>query len=109
MEQLVWHAETCSEILGVKLIPAENILLTEVAQPFSSREDFKILINYVYVFDFHRRCLIFNWKPLGFIEKPQFLLLCIPVNWVISCYKLLFLFHIFVFPKKIMVSSLINI
>lgn len=39
MQPLEWDAETCSEISGVKLILAENILLTEVAQPFSSRED----------------------------------------------------------------------
>lgn len=38
-ELLVWNVEACSEIFGVKLIRAANILLTEVTQPFSGRED----------------------------------------------------------------------
>lgn len=44
MQQLEWDAETSSEIFGVKLIPAENILLAEVGRTFCSREDSKIFL-----------------------------------------------------------------
>lgn len=46
MQQLGWDVKTCLETFGAKLIPAQNILLTEVALPFcSNRKLFKIFIK----------------------------------------------------------------